>query len=173
MTFEVRQASADELDAISSVLVAAFSRARPSPGVLDAAYDRYLAHIADVHGRFGLGELFVAVDDERVVGTGTLFHPDAELGYPGDRAHVPWPDSCAVMRLLAVDPTYWGRGVGRLLRDARIARARQLGATIVGFHSATASSASVVRWGFRLAPEYDYEPAPGICARAYLLSLAA
>jgi predicted N-acetyltransferase YhbS len=172
----VRDARDDELDEVARILAAAFEATRPPPGTDHAAmYDRYLQDLANVRARRALSDLLVAVDGERLVGTGALYRPHravqaatASAGGPP-----PWPGDWASLRALAVDPAHHGRGVARMLIEARVARARELGAPVVGIHTHSPRVRAICeRHGWQRAPAYDFDPHPNQHVYAYTLALA-
>jgi len=66
------------------------------------------------------------------------------------------------------------RGIGRLLSQARVQRARELGAPVVALHSSREFAAArrlIEALGWQRLPEYDYAPALAIQAEAYALRL--
>ncbi len=66
------------------------------------------------------GHIFLAMDGERVIGTAGLFK-DSGLEYE--------------LIKMAVDPQYRGRGIGKLLLEECIGRARELGAVKISLFS--------------------------------------
>jgi GNAT superfamily N-acetyltransferase len=177
MTMVIREARAEELDETARILVAAFEEHRPPADSAvtpqqRVAFERYLEDIANVRSRRGAADLFVAVDADRLVGTGTLYPPRLAPTYPGPHAPPPWPSEWATLRLLGVPPAHRGRGIGRMLVEARIERARALGAPVVALHTSFEVSRSMYqRLGWQRASEYDYFPAAEILAEAYILAL--
>lgn len=81
----------------------------------------YLKEIADVSTRAGKSTVFVAVDDDgAILGTATL-----ELDDPITEGEPPMAPGEARLRMLGVDASARGRGVGQALLDATIAHARE------------------------------------------------
>ena len=179
MAIVIREARADELDEAARVLGVAFEQHLPPrpdvPLEIREAFAVYLKDVIDVRSRLDDAELFVALEADRLVGTATLYPPDHEVAYPGDAPGPrPWPRGWATLRLLGVDPAARGRGIGRMLAEARIRRARALGAVVVGLHTSIefeVSRSMYQRMGWLRAPEHDYRPMPGIHAEAYFLAL--
>lgn len=174
----VRLARPGELDTVARVLRAAFEQYRPPPdapisAALRAVVEQYLLDIADVRSRLVGTDLFVAEAAGAIVGAGTLYRPHQPLDYGDDRK--PWPSEWAGLRLAAVLPDNRGQGIGRMLAEARIERARALGAPVVALHTSSvfaASRAMYRKLGWERAPEYDHALAPGLQAEAYILKLA-
>jgi ribosomal protein S18 acetylase RimI-like enzyme len=84
---------------------------------------------------------------------------------PGSRyAEMARPDE-AEFRMLAVDPTAQGRGVGRLLIDECLRRAAEAGREAVVIccrDFVTSAQRLYITMGFERVPERDWEPVPGI-----------
>src|SRR3954447_9731957 len=121
----IRQARLDELDETSRILGAAFEQYRPAAHAAVTrehreGFERYLREVADVHSRLGEAELFVAVEAEHVIATATLYRPNQSMKYPSAVTFKPWPRPWASLRLLGVDPAHRGRGIARMLTEARI-----------------------------------------------------
>jgi GNAT superfamily N-acetyltransferase len=121
--------------------------------------------MADAAGRAADGGvLLVAVEDGRVVGTVTLYLADgSEQWRPGD----------AMFRFLAVDPAARGRGIGRALFRACLARARAAGKRRMALHTTewmTTARAMYERAGFAREPEGDAR-LPGLTILAYAADL--
>ena len=78
------------------------------------------------------------------------------------------------MRMLAVDPAAQGRGVGRLLAQACIDRAREDGRARLVLHTTRAMTAAHRLYrglGFRRVPERDLRTPGGLALEAYVLEL--
>jgi ribosomal protein S18 acetylase RimI-like enzyme len=165
-TLRIRDARTHELDAVAAVMVAAYEEYIPpdATGGLLA----YREDIRDVRSRQGHATLILAEERARIVGAVT-YYPDGS----GD-ANVDWPREWAVIRLLAVHPEARGRGIGRLLTEECIRRARAGGARAVGLHTTVfmaVARAMYERMGFVRVPDFDFWPMPGIHVMAYRLSL--
>jgi ribosomal protein S18 acetylase RimI-like enzyme len=114
-------------------------------------------------------ERIVAEHAGRVVGSVMLFPPSA-AAY-GDAAEAPpWPE----LRLLAVSPEARGMGVGRLLVDECVRRARASGAAELGLHTSRSMETAIGmyrRMGFVRAPEHDFQPEGAELVEGYRLRL--
>jgi ribosomal protein S18 acetylase RimI-like enzyme len=114
------------------------------------------------------GEVFVAVDGDRVLGSVTFVLPGtrySELSRPGE----------AEFRMLAVDPAAQGRRVGEALVRACLARAVELGCVAVVICARDFSAPAhrlYDRLGFVRTPELDWSPVAGVDLLALRLDLA-
>jgi ribosomal protein S18 acetylase RimI-like enzyme len=100
-------------------------------GPNDQAWHEYLEAIADVAGRAGRTTVFMALDDERIVGSATLelasrVEPDDDPALHPEEGHI---------RMLGVPPDARRRGVARALMEACLDRARAEGKSFVTLHS--------------------------------------
>lgn len=157
----MREARAEEYAAIGELLVAAYAPFL----VRDASYAEELR---DVAGRAAACTILVAVDPGgRLLGAATYVPgpgPYAETEREGE----------AGIRMLAVAPDAQGRGIGRSLARACIARARSAGREAIVLLTLT----SMVRahrmyeaLGFERCPERDWSPEPGLHLISYRLEL--
>lgn len=162
----VRDAKDDDLDAAGDVMVAAYAEYLPPDPT--GPWLAYREEIGDVRSRLGVATLVVAEDRGRILGAITYF-PDA-----CKEAHATWPPAWAVIRLLAVHPDARGRGLGRLLTEACIQRARNTGCRAIGLHTTefmAVARAMYERMGFTRVPEHDFWPMPQLQVMAYRLDL--
>jgi len=114
-------------------------------------------------------ERIVAEHAGHVVGSVMLF-PPAAAAYGTGVAPPPWPE----LRLLAVSPEARGLGVGRLLVDECVRRARASGAAELGLHTSKSMATAIgmyTRMGFVRAPEHDFHPAGAERVEGYRLRL--
>lgn len=151
----------EEADAAGRVVETAYF----SDGFIE---EEYRPTLRDGRSRARDATLLVAVDgDDRVVGTVTYVRSGeryAEVSRPGE----------AEFRMLGVDPSAQGRGVGRALVEACVARARSEGCTALvmctDVHMRTAQGL-YDRMGFRRAPDRDWVPTDIITLIGYELPL--
>jgi GNAT superfamily N-acetyltransferase len=158
---EIRQAEDDELDIVASLAVDAY--AEYAEGMSPDAWSQFAQNIANVRGRLHDAEVLVAIREERIVGTVTLYTEwrGAQAGSHG-------------LRLLAVPPPERGRGVGQALMEHCIERARaDAKDRVVLTITVEMESARELteRLGFRREPGLDHEPAPGVRVEGYALHL--
>lgn len=160
----VRLVRPEEVEEAGWVVVAAFE-AMPGAHMSGG----YAAELADVAGRSLVSEVFVAVDHGDIVGCTTVVtdwaSPMAEQLLEGE---------CQI-RMMAVDPSRQGQGIGQCLLDAALARARGAGDFAAIFLHSTPQMQSAHRLyqrnGFVRVPERDWVPVPGLLLLAFGLDL--
>jgi ribosomal protein S18 acetylase RimI-like enzyme len=161
---EVRQVRPEEYEEAGAVVVAAY-QALPGAHLSNG----YTAQLADVGRRAREAEVLVAVDD-RLLGCVT-FVADATSSW----AEMLESDEAAI-RMLGVDPTVQGRGVGRALLGACITRACRLGRAALFLHSTPWMEAAHHLYGmagFVRVPERDWWPVPDVPLLAFRCDLTA
>lgn len=167
MTLEVREVGDDEAEAAGELVVAAYAALSDGP---DAEEHGYADELRAVGDRSRQAVVLVAVDDGRLVGCVT-FVPDSASPLAEDLRL-----GEAGVRMLAVDPAWQRRGVGRALVSACIERARAAGRDTLFLHSGEwmpAAHRLYESMGFRRVPGRDWLPVPGIPLLAFALDLAA
>lgn len=155
----VRTAQTAELAEVGELRVAAYDFGR----LLDAmpSYADRLRTLGD-HG-----EVLVAVDDNKILGTITLerWHEDSEMATGPEEAEI---------RALAVAPSAQGRGVGKALVQAAIDRATAWPAQRLVLHTQPLMHAAhrlYEQAGFARVPARDLEVLPGLTLLGYEMSL--
>jgi ribosomal protein S18 acetylase RimI-like enzyme len=159
---EVRAVQPAEYRAAGALVVAAY-RALPGAHLSEG----YAEELADVERRAAEADVLVAADDA-LLGCVT-FVPDATS---------PWAelleDNEASIRMLAVDPSVQGRGVGRALLDACLDRARRLGRDALFLHSTPWMQAAHHLYagaGFVRVPARDWLPVADVPLLAFRCDL--
>ncbi|HEY8200314.1 MAG TPA: GNAT family N-acetyltransferase [Actinomycetota bacterium] len=164
----LRDAVSRDLPAVSALLREAYAEyVRDVPPERREAASAYLAEVADVWSRVGTSELVVAEVHGRIAGAVT-FYPVASAEGHG------WPQGWSALRLLGVDPADRGRGIGRMLTEECLRRARARGGAVLGLHTTegmVVAKGMYERMGFVRVPEYDFDPSPSIQVIAYKLDL--
>lgn len=129
--------------------------------------DGYAADLRDVAARTTGATVLVAVEDGRVLGTVTLV----------DDPTSPWSEGLVAgevgIRMLGVDVSARGRGIGTALLYACLDRARAVGASRAVLHSTetmTVAHRIYDRAGFARTPERDVM-LPGFHLMAFTLEL--
>jgi GNAT superfamily N-acetyltransferase len=152
--FSIRLATKGELGGVAALFAPALEPYRGSGS--DSILDAYLLDLLDVRSRFEAAETYVAVQDERIVGS-VAFYPDVVL-----EGWSTFPAGWAGFRSLAVDPRARGAGVGRALVERCLQRAREVGAPTLGIHTVALLVDAVRlygRLGFSRCPEFDLHAA--------------
>lgn len=164
MDVTIREAAPDELEAVGALTVESYL----ADGTLTAD-DPYTDRLRDAAARARDAVLLVAVGaGGRLLGTVTYVPPGtpfAELAADGE----------AEVRMLAVSPAARGAGVGRLLSEACVERARAAGCTALALSSGTWMTTAhrlYARLGFVRTPERDWSPVEGVRLLTFRLPLA-
>ncbi len=167
----IRRARADELDEVAEITLAAYDEYMPDEASSPArrtSFAEYRTDLADVAGRVERGAVvLVAERDGRIVGTVSYFPPGSDNSGEG------WPASHAGIRLLGVIPKERGKGIGRMLTEECIRRAKEAGAPAIGLHTTELmwiARDMYERMGFIRVPEYDFS-VPELLIAAYRLPL--
>jgi GNAT superfamily N-acetyltransferase len=168
-TIRIRTAQSDELDAIRDLTLAAYAEfAGSMPAVNWRGLSRtILKTLSDP----GSAEVIVAELGGELVGSVLLF-PAKSDAYGDWVERASWPE----LRLLAVKPSARGQGIGALLTNECILRARQAGAAALGLHTSESMVVALPmyeRRGFVHIPELDFNVDGGEVVKAYRLDLAA
>ena len=136
----------------------------------DPGWEEYLAELADVAGRAERTEVYVAVEDGRVLGCVTL-----ELDHTvGDDDKELSPEASNI-RMLGVRPEARGKGIGRALVVRCVERSREAGKRIVTLrttHLMKVAQRLYRDMGFERDPARDYVMnSSGVTLLAYRLPL--
>ena len=161
---EVRQAAAPDYERLGEICEAAY---RAVPGY--EVSDYYARALRDVKWRAEHDVVLAAYDDAGsplgcVTYVGRLESPSAEVMLEGE----------AGIRMLAVDPPAWGRGIGVALTEACIELARAEGKHRIVLSSTphmTAAHRMYSKLGFRRMPELDWAPVPDVPLLVFALDL--
>jgi GNAT superfamily N-acetyltransferase len=148
----LRLAREDELVTIGALFGPALEGYRGTAA--DPVLNAYLRDLVEgVRERWEVSETYVAlVEGARVVGSVAFYQDVALEGWSN------LPPGWAGFRALVVDPAARGVGVGRALVEQCLARGRDVGAAVLGIHSADYLSHAVElydRMGFVRCPEFD------------------
>jgi ribosomal protein S18 acetylase RimI-like enzyme len=163
MPVTIRDARPSELDQVGELRVRAYvSGGHMSP---DSGYAPKLRAL----GAAGDGDILVAKADGQVIGT-------VMLQYPPQAGHVVQAPDEAEVRALAVAPDWQGRGIGRALIHAAIARAAQRRVrhlVLCTQQDMAAAHRIYEQAGFARLEDRDWAPEPGVTLLAYGLALGA
>ncbi|GAB3590297.1 GNAT family N-acetyltransferase [Angustibacter peucedani] len=164
MSVQVRVARPEELDAVGELT----ARAYLDDGLVPEGTD-YQLTLRRASDRALHSELLVAVDDATSALLGTVSFVRAGSAY----AEVS-REGETEFRMLAVDRSARGRGVGRLLVRACVERSRAAGASRVVICTSTEMAPAHALYeseGFVRAPDRDWRPAPHVLLLGYALTL--
>ena len=139
--FQLRMARPEDAAQVDAVAIAAFGEFPESHGEWPTAG----RNSAGTSALAASGEQIVATVDGRVAGVVTYVGPHVAKQDWFDRE---WP----AIRMLAVDPSHRGLGIGRALTEECIRRAVRDGATVIALHTTPTldvAFAMYTRMGFR------------------------
>jgi len=164
----VREAGADDRDAIRAVTLAAYQQYAAE---IPTLWETYRRNILATLARPAPAAQIVAEDAGTLSGAVLLYPAGTDMSVPGGASmRRRWPE----VRLLAVAPAARGRGVGAALMQECVHRARGSGADALSLHTTDMMRVAVrlyERMGFVRAPELDFQPAPGLTIKGYRLDL--
>jgi len=129
----IRNAKPDEFEAIGQLMVDVYSQLKGFPNRTEQpGYYMMLANIGDFTEKENT-ELLVAISEENIVVGGVVHFSDmANYGSGGTATTI---KNASGFRLLAVDPETRSNGIGRLLCEACINRAKNLNQNELIIHS--------------------------------------
>ena len=140
-----------------------------------SAFDQFRNHYSDWPAmRAGLsktsdlgvsGEVIIAELQGTFAGAVAYFGPNSQKAAFFDQR---WP----IIRMLVVDPAFRGKGIGRALSNACIARARRDGSPIIALHTSPIMSVALpmyLKMGFVKA--HDAPPIFGVAYAVYTKAL--
>lgn len=159
---QIRPYDEADADAVNAVALAAFAQYR-------GIYQDWETLTRGVGSMTSLGdhaELIVAEEGGRVVGAVAYCAPGSTPR--ADFFEPEWP----IIRMLVVEPSARGRGVGRRLTDECIERAKREGAPLISLHTSPAMQVALkmyLKIGFKL--ERVLPPRFGVPYAVYTLHL--
>lgn len=124
MSHVLRSFMPTDADTVNRLALRAFEQFRSEY----SDWDSFSRSIGSMASLSAFGELIVASDQDRIVGAVVYVGP----GKPKrEFFSVEWP----ILRMLVVDPDHRGKGIGRLLTQACINRARRDHAPVLALHT--------------------------------------
>ncbi len=162
---EVRRVRPEEHEEAGRITSGAYREYVPPDD--DGDWEDYLGEIADVAGRDSISSVFVAVVDDRIIGTATVeYDHEISKGEPPMR-----PDE-ARLRMLGVDPGARTKGAGQALLDAAMEDARRNGRVRMILNTTdrmVAAQRLYERNGFVRGEDFSFPS--GFCMRSYARDL--
>ncbi|MEP3389695.1 MAG: GNAT family N-acetyltransferase [Reichenbachiella sp.] len=157
VTFEIRDAKTDEFELIGQLMVSVYAQLHgfPSPKEQPKYYEK-LSHVGALTEQKET-RLLVAVSDKGIIGGAVVYFGDMKDYGSGGIATQ--EQDAAGFRLLAVDLEYRGQGLGQLLTQTCIDRAKAAKKTRLVIHSTKAMQiawAMYEKMGFERAPDLDF-----------------
>ncbi|MCF6132947.1 GNAT family N-acetyltransferase [Flavobacterium wongokense] len=155
--FIIRNAKPEEFEAIGKLMVAVYSQLEGFPKPLEQpAYYNLLLNIGDFTHKPST-ELLVAVTSENVLLGGVVYFGDMQ--YYGSGGTATQEKNAAGFRLLAVSPDARGMGIGKLLTEACIQKAKESKLSQMIIHSTKAMQTAWKMYenmGFKRAEDLDF-----------------
>ncbi len=155
--FTIRNAHPSEFKEIGRLMVKTYSRLEGFPNKEEQPkYYKMLANIGELTQKPNT-ELLVAVSKEGSIGGGVVYFSD--MKYYGSGGIAPQEKNASGFRLLAVDSSTRGKGLGKLLSLECIKRAKTLHQDHLVIHT---TKAMQVAWGmykklgFKRATDLDF-----------------
>lgn len=166
-TVVIRDARPDEMDVVLALTLAAYDEfGTTMPSINWRGLSQNIVRTLNDPGQ---AEVIVAELGVELVGSVLLFPGDNDA-YGGKVEGAGMPE----LRLLAVKPSARGKGIGTMLMEECIRRARRSGATALGLHTGDSMVVALPmyeRRGFVRTPEFDFDVPDGELVKAYRLDL--
>jgi GNAT superfamily N-acetyltransferase len=155
--FTVRNARPEEFEEIGNLMVLVYSQLPGFPGKSDQPeYYKMLASVGDLTNK-PQTELLVAVSPEnRIAGAVVWF---GNMKYYGSGGTATMEQNSSGFRLLAVDPSFRGQGIGRLLTNECIRKAKENKTMQVIIHTTKAMQTAWKMYenmGFKRSEDLDF-----------------
>ncbi|TYP70421.1 GNAT family N-acetyltransferase [Aquimarina intermedia] len=156
-TYTIREANPNEYNTIGDLLVMVYDQLEGFPSVTEQPqYYSMLRNIGELTHKPGVTLLTAVSQDDKIAGAVIYFRNMADYGSGGTAAH---EKNAAGFRLLAVHPSHRGYGLGKLLTQACIDKAKKQGHNTLVIHSTKAMQlawAMYERMGFLRANDLDF-----------------
>jgi len=156
-TYTVRNAHPNEFSQIGELMVQVYSQLNGFPKPHEQPnYYKMLANIGDLTQKPNT-ELLVAVSPNNEIAGGVVYFSDMQ--YYGSGGTATKEKNAAGFRLLAVDPNIRGQGIGKLLTNACIAKAKQSNLQNMVIHTTKAMQTAWGMYealGFKRALDLDF-----------------
>lgn len=166
-SIKIRDAQPNEMGTILNLTQAAYAEFANSMPIIN--WRGLSATLVKTLTDPGEADVIIAQQGDEIVGSVLLFPADVDA-YGGMTESASLPQ----LRLLAVKPNVRGQGIGKLLMEECVLRARQSGAAALGLHTGDSMVVALPmyeRRGFVRNPALDFEVAGGELVKAYRLDL--
>ena len=124
-----------------------------------------LAGLSKTSALSASSEIIIAELEDQFAGAVAYFGPNSQKASFFDQR---WP----IIRMLVVDPAFRGKGIGRVLSNECIARAKRDGSPVIALHTSPIMSIALpmyMKMGFVKA--YDAPPISGVAYAVYTKAL--
>ena len=154
----IRNARAIEFEEIGNLMVNVYSQLEGFPKASEQPdYYKMLANIGELTNRPG-AELLVAIShDEKIAGAVVYF---SDMKYYGSGGTATQEQNASGFRLLAVDPLFRGEGIGKLLTNECIRKAKEKNVSQIIIHTTMAMQTAWKMYeqlGFRRSEDLDFK----------------
>jgi GNAT superfamily N-acetyltransferase len=161
----LREARPEERTAIVELTLSAY--AQYAAEITPEGFDLYMRHIRHTLETDDRPIYLVAEQDGQLAASVLLYPPYLKI-----YSDLPNGSAYPEVRLLAVSPNFRRKGVGRLLMEECMHRAKAMGAEGVGLHTSDMMAGAVALYtemGFQRHPEMDFSPDPALIVKGFLL----
>jgi len=157
----LRDYESSDAENLNRIVVSAFDQFRDH-------YEDWPAMLAGLSKTSALSassEIIIAELEDQFAGAVAYFGPNSQKASFFDQR---WP----IIRMLVVDPAFRGKGIGRVLSNECIARAKRDGSPVIALHTSPIMSIALpmyMKMGFVKA--YDAPPISGVAYAVYTKAL--
>ena len=157
----LRDYESSDAENLNRIVVSAFDQFRDH-------YEDWPAMLAGLSKTSALSassEIIIAELEDQFAGAVAYFGPNSQKASFFDQR---WP----IIRMLVVDPAFRGKGIGRVLSNECIARAKRDGSPVIALHTSPIMSIALpmyMKMGFVKA--YDAPPIFGVTYAVYTKAL--
>jgi GNAT superfamily N-acetyltransferase len=155
--YTVRNARPEEFEQIGALMVQVYSQLEGFPKISEQPdYYKMLANVGALTNNPGTTLLVAVNEDDRIGGAVVYFN---EMKYYGSGGIATREENAAGFRLLAVDPAIRGKGIGKLLANECINKARGNKLSQVIIHTTMAMQTAwkmYEQMGFKRSEDLDF-----------------
>jgi GNAT superfamily N-acetyltransferase len=155
--YKVRNATQEEFTRIGALLVNVYSQLDGFPKPLEQPnYYKILSNVGDLTSNPAI-ELLVATDESNAILGAVVYFSD--IKYYGSGGTATQEKNSAGFRVLAVDPSARGKGIGKLLTNTCIVKAKNQNVSQLIIHTTKAMQTAWKMYeqiGFRRSEDLDF-----------------